>query len=86
MNISAEASLYPLRTKSIDEPISRFCRILEGRDLQIETGNMSTIISGETEAVFDGLKAAMTEVGEESDIVLVVKLSNACPSCDVKDE
>ena len=86
MYITAEASLYPLRTKNIDGPINRFCRNLKNLGLKIDTGDMSTIISGEAGKVFDGLKAAVTDVGEESDIVLVVKFSNACSSCAADEE
>lgn len=80
MRIKAEASLYPLKTIDINDPVEEFCRTLKNRGLHLEIGNMSTLISGETDEVFDGLKAAMAETGEKTSVVLVVKFSNACPS------
>jgi len=40
---------------------------------------MSTSLSGELTQVFDGLKSAMEEIGRDHEVVLVAKVSNACP-------
>ena len=80
MIIQAEISLYPLRTQDLAGPIEIFCRKIEERGLKTSVGCMSSIVSGEAGAVFDALKAAMTEVGNGREVVLIVKLSNACPS------
>jgi len=63
----------------LSEPIKRFCQTLRKCGLGIETGGMSTSLSGELGHVFDGLKSAMTEIGKDHEVVLIVKISNACP-------
>lgn len=40
---------------------------------------MSTLVSGEDNAVFAALKEAFQEVAQQGDVVMVVTLSNACP-------
>ena len=40
---------------------------------------MSTFVSGELDSVFDALKAAMAEIGQDHEVVLALKISNACP-------
>ena len=79
MNVQAEVSLYPLRSPELSKPIGRFCQALQKRRLSIETGRMSTILSGELDPVFDGLKSAMAEIGRDHEVALLVKVSNACP-------
>ncbi|HUT61370.1 MAG TPA: YkoF family thiamine/hydroxymethylpyrimidine-binding protein [Phycisphaerae bacterium] len=79
MNVQAEVSLYPLRDLGLSEPINRFCQALQKCGLGIETGRMSTSLAGELGQVFDGLKSAMAEIGQDHEVVLVVKVSNACP-------
>ena len=78
--ISAQVSLYPLRTPRLSQPISKFCESLVQSGVRVEMGNMSTTISGDLGQVFDGLKSAMLELSKEHEVVLVMKLSNACPS------
>jgi uncharacterized protein YqgV (UPF0045/DUF77 family) len=79
MNVQAEISLYPLRIDRISEQINTFCDALAKNGLRVETGNMSTCISGDLNQVFDGLKTAAEGVGPECEFVLIVKVSNACP-------
>ena len=79
MNVQAEVSLYPLRSRSMSQPIRRFCEALAKRGLRIETSGMSSSLAGELTQVFDGLKSALEEVGQDHEVVLVVKVSNACP-------
>ena len=79
MNVQAEVSLYPLRSTELSGPISRFCQALQKCGLCIATGNMSTSVSGELGPVFDALKSAMAEIGQDHEVVLIVKVSNACP-------
>ena len=80
MNVQAELSLYPLRTQTLSEPIGVFCDALEMSGLHVDSGAMSTVLSGELGEVFDALKCAMAEAGKGCGVVLVAKISNACPS------
>ena len=79
MNVQAEVSLYPLRAKHLSAPIARFCASLAKRGLRAEIGAMSASLSGELGDVFDGLKTAMAEAARDHEVVLVAKVSNACP-------
>jgi len=80
VNVQAEVSLYPLRSPNLSEPITKFCETLVKSGLSVEITSMSTSLSGEVDRVFDGLKSAMVEIGQDHEVVLVVKISNACPS------
>ena len=79
MKIQAEMSLYPLRTPTLAEPIKRFVRHLRQKNLEVEMGTMSSRISGECKDLFPALGIAFEEVADEGEIVLIVKVSNACP-------
>ena len=55
--------------------------------VQMDAGVISGLLAealaeaapGDLDAVFDGVQSAVAEVGETREIVLVLKLSNACP-------
>lgn len=79
MKIQAEVSLYPLRTAALMESIESFLGHLRRRGLSVEIGPMSSRISGECRNMFYALSEALEAVGRESDVVLTVKVSNACP-------
>ena len=81
MNIQAELSLYPLRTERLDTAICRFVEQLEAGGLKPEVGAMSTVVSGECHRVFSAVERAFDACGSEGNIVLVFKVSNACPEC-----
>jgi len=78
MRVQAEISLYPLRTEELSEPIDRFCQALLDSGLEVESGPMSTRICGECEDVLEALQHAFTGVAQKYQVVLTVKLSNAC--------
>ena len=80
MKVQAEISIYPLRTQSLSEPIEEFCRILSAHDLVIKTTAMSTFISGELNDLFKACDAAIEQLTPKYQIVMNMKISNACPS------
>ncbi len=80
MNVQAEVSLYPLRTQELGPPINAFCDVLRERGLRVTMSSMSTAVQGDVADVFDGLKAAMAQAGANREVVLVAKVSNACPA------
>ena len=80
MNVQAEVSLYPLQTDEVGNAVTRFIDSLPRTGLAIEVGQMSTRISGETRALFDALGDAFARLVADHQAVLVVKVSNACPS------
>ncbi len=79
MNVQAEVSLYPLRTPNLGTSINRFLGELQVDELTIQPGTMSSIVEGEVETVFAKLGKAFRDAAEKEQIVLILKISNACP-------
>jgi len=80
MNVQAEISLYPLRTDDLGHAIGRFLGALNVAGLTVLSGDMSSTVSGDVNAVFSTMGAAFAAAAEDSQVVLVMKLSNACPA------
>ena len=85
MRIQAEVSLYPLRTRDLSEPIDTFCRCLRQYDLRVDSRMMSTVVSGDSDTVFEAVKRAFSSVAQEHQVVMTAKLSNACPERTEKE-
>ena len=79
MKIQAEVSLYPLRISNLSKPIEEFLNALKHSGLEIVSGPMSTRITGDSDTVFAALRSAFTSVIDEYEVVMSVKISNACP-------
>lgn len=80
MQISAQISVYPLRQKKLSPAVHAVREALEARQLAPDAGPMSTIVTGETTPVFAALQEAFEAAAATGDTVLVVTLSNACPT------
>jgi len=83
MKVQAEVSLYALRQNDLTGPIRQFIESLECDNLKVKTGSMSSLISGESRVVFQGLQEAFEQVAQISEVVLTAKVSNACPDVDI---
>lgn len=79
MDMQAEISIYPLRTDSLSEPIDEFCEILRKNGLEIKTTSMNTLISGQSTKIFSTCKKAFEQLSRKYQIVMNMKISNACP-------
>ena len=77
--ITAQISLYPLRQEAIGPLIRQAVRAFRQHGLGTRVGEMSTLVWGEEQAVFDALQKAFHQAAEQGDAVMVVTLSNACP-------
>ena len=80
MNVQAEVSLYPLQTQEIGEAIDNFVNDLERAGLTVHKGNMSTMLAGDADDVFAAIGKAFKGVAGDHQVVLALKVSNACPS------
>ncbi|MGQ9522602.1 MAG: YkoF family thiamine/hydroxymethylpyrimidine-binding protein [Anaerolineae bacterium] len=80
--VSAQVSLYPLRQPSIGPAIREAVRTLREQGLRVQMGPMSTLVWGEEKVVFSALREAFRRAAEEGDIVMVITLSNACPTLE----
>ncbi len=79
MKVQAEISIYPLRTKNLSKPINDFCGILYDHGLEIKTTAMSTLVKGESGDIFDACSKAFEKMISAFEIVMTMKVSNACP-------
>jgi len=79
MRIQAQVSIYPLRTEALAQPVEEFCRKLRMPDLTVTTQSMSTLIVGESDDVFEAVRQAFAALSTDYDIVMDLKVSNACP-------
>jgi uncharacterized protein YqgV (UPF0045/DUF77 family) len=79
-SISAQVSVYPLRQPHLGSTISRVLEAFRGRGLEVKPGTMSTVVVGEIDAVFDGLKASFQSAAALGDVVMVASISNCCPA------
>lgn len=80
--ITAQVSLYPLRQVSIGPAIREAVRVFREHGLETRIGVMSTLVWGKEQAVFAALQEAFHWAAGRGDTVMVVTLSNACPSPD----
>jgi len=79
MQISAQISLYPLGKEHLQEEIRAFVKMIEARGLPCTIGSMSTVVSGDSAAVFPALQEAFEYVASRGGYVMVSTISNACP-------
>jgi uncharacterized protein YqgV (UPF0045/DUF77 family) len=80
MNVTAQVSLYPLRQASIGPLIREAMRAFREHGLGTRVDEMSTLVWGEEQAIFAALQEAFHQAATRGDAVMVVTLSNACPS------
>lgn len=79
IGIAAQVSLYPLRQASLSPAIDQALQIFRGHGLSVEPGAMSTLIAGDDATIFAALQEVFRCAAEQSQVVMVVTLSNACP-------
>jgi len=79
MIITAEISYYPL-FGDIDRPVQSFIEELKyQKDITVETGRMSTLVSGDYTKVMSIISDTMGRLMQEYPSVFNLKISNACP-------
>lgn len=74
MIVQAEVSLYALGEEDLAPCIDSFVRRLERPGLRIEVGPLSSLLTGESDLVFEALREAFQEVCRTGSRVLVAKL------------
>ena len=82
MNVQAEISLYPLRTNDLGHAIEEFLGEPTTAGLTVQPGNMSSTVAGDVDTVFLSVCRAFKTAAANGPVVLVMKVSNACPSGD----
>ena len=82
MKVQAEISLYPLHQNELTKPIQKFVQVLEDNNLNVKTGAMSSLIAGDSQTFFENLQKAFEKIAQEYEVVMTVKVSNACPEAE----
>jgi uncharacterized protein YqgV (UPF0045/DUF77 family) len=80
MTVSAQIAIYPLRQERLAPAVRAVSDALTARGLTPSVGPMSTLVTGELDAVLDGLREAFRAAAEAGPVVVTVTLSNACPA------
>jgi uncharacterized protein YqgV (UPF0045/DUF77 family) len=80
MTVSAQIAIYPLRQERLTPAVHAVSDALTARGLAPAVGPMSTLVTGELDAVLDGLREAFRIAAETGHVVMTVTLSNACPA------
>ena len=78
--MSAQVSLYPLRQQELGPAIDAVRQAFASEGIDSEIGPMSTIATGEAKRIFAGLQQAFEGAASEGQVVMVVTVSNACPT------
>jgi uncharacterized protein YqgV (UPF0045/DUF77 family) len=79
MIVSAQVAIYPLRQDRLTPAVTAVSDALQAAGLRPEVGPMSTLVTGETTAVFRGLEDAFGRAGALGHVVMTITVSNACP-------
>jgi ubiquinone/menaquinone biosynthesis C-methylase UbiE/uncharacterized protein YqgV (UPF0045/DUF77 family) len=79
MVLSAQISLYPLRQERLSPVIEQLRERLAATGLQPVVGPMSTVVTGEADALFAALRDAFLQAAAAGHVVMTVTVSNACP-------
>ena len=79
MIVCAQISLYPLRQEHLGPSIQAFGEALMAAGLEPRIGPMSTLVTGEADALFAALRDAFLGAARTGHVVMTVTVSNACP-------
>jgi uncharacterized protein YqgV (UPF0045/DUF77 family) len=79
MIIQAQVSFYPLEGNNTKEKIERFIDNLRAGGLKIESHQMGTLVSGDSQNLFDTLSRAYENAAREGVSFMEIKVSNGCP-------
>jgi len=78
MRVTAQVSAYPLGQESFLPAIGAAIAALQGSGLEIQVGPLSTLVTGDDEAVFAALRQAFLAAAAYGATVLVSTVTNAC--------
>jgi tRNA-Thr(GGU) m(6)t(6)A37 methyltransferase TsaA len=79
VGIAAQVSLYPLRQEALSPTIDEALQIFRDHGLDVESGAMSSLITGDDATVFAALQEAFRRAAGQGHVVMLVTFSNACP-------
>ncbi len=78
MEVSAQVSLYPLRQQDLGPSIDQAVAALRGHVVKLEVGTMSTMMTGDIDAVFGALRDGFAAAADRGELAMVITVSNGC--------
>ncbi|MBN2547753.1 MAG: thiamine-binding protein [Anaerolineales bacterium] len=78
--LTAQVSLYPLGQELLSPVIHEALNDIEKHGLEVVTGAMSTLIAGAESSLWKALKSAFQVAAKHGKTVMIITVSNACPS------
>ncbi len=82
--ITAQVSIYPLGEADLSPAIDAAVGAFHRHGVEHKTGEMSTVLWGDDEKLFDALRDAFRVAASRGPAVMTVTVSNACPWPGVK--
>ena len=79
MFLAAQVSIYPLRQQGLSPAIDKALGIFRQHGLEVAPGVMSSVVSGDDEALFAAIKEVFQQTSEQGEVVMIITISNACP-------
>lgn len=79
MILAAQVSVYPLRQLNLSPAIAQVLSVFQSYGLEVSQGSMSSIVLGEDETLFTAIGEAFRQVAKDSEVVMTLTISNACP-------
>lgn len=76
--VGCQFSVYPLRQESIDEPVQAAIQAA-GEHCSVRVGNLSTLLWGDEDQVFAGLREAFHAVNRYGSAVMIATLAAGIP-------
>lgn len=77
--LTGQIALYALRQPSLSSMIEASLLIFREHGLDVQPGPMSTLVSGDSQAVFRALQHAFEAAAKQAETIMMATLSNACP-------
>ena len=77
--VSLQFAVYPLRQEHLAPAIQMVTDALIAADLRPEVGSMSTLVVGDSQALFAALHEGFLRAAAQGPVVMTITVSNACP-------
>lgn len=75
--ISAEVSIYPLKTGDTSAAITNSIELLNGQGVHYSVGSISTFLQGSEEQVWESLQKMFRTARSQGEISMVITITNA---------
>jgi len=77
--MGCQFSVYPLRQQDVDEPVQAAIRAAHDAGCAVRVGNLSTLLTGSENQVFDALRAAFAAAQRSGPTVITATMAAGIP-------